>query len=125
MKLGLRSFGAIIVLGCSLSVIAAVLPIAAEGCTPAQTSFIGRVEQTVLADIVAGKDDVQIEQDVATVMGYGPDSGVLPSVVVAIVVDATQLLIDEGFIPASILAQTKTLHSREVDKLTVLTGGHS
>ena len=124
MKLGLRSFGAVIVLGCSLSLTAAVLPVAVQGCTPAQSAFLGKIEQAVLAGLQAGESDVQIEEDVAAVMGYGPDSGVLPTVVVAIVVDATQLLIDEGFIPASLLAQTKALHANELQKLTTM-GGHS
>lgn len=117
----LRTFGAALVIGSTMTIGAAIAPAVVTGCTPAQSAVLGKIEQTVLDDVLAGKLDTEIEIDVANILGLTSDGGpTVSSIVVAVVVDVTQFLIDAGFIPSRVLAQTKALHDREASHLSTL-----
>jgi hypothetical protein len=72
--------------------------VASNGCAPAQIAEEQRIEQTVLADIVAGKSRQQIEADVATIIAGQPGADIA-----AIVDAALVLLVDVGVIPPNVL----------------------
>lgn len=72
--------------------------VATNGCTPAQIAEDQRIEQTILADLVAGKTRQQIEADVATIIAGQPGADVA-----AIVDAALVFLVDVGVIPPNVL----------------------
>lgn len=80
-------------------VVAADVP---ASCTPAQQAEYTQIEQTVLADLQAGKTLAQIEQDVGQLVAGQPGADVAE-----ILNDALTLLIDLGVIPANILPTAK------------------
>jgi uncharacterized protein YcfL len=83
----------------------------ASGCTPAQQAEATQIENTVLADLAAGKTLEQIEADVSKLV-----AGQAGADVVVIVNDALTLLEDLGVIPQGALPQAKvmstTLHTQ-------------
>jgi hypothetical protein len=101
----------------------AVLGASQQACSPAQMAEADKVEQTVLADIVAGKTLPQIESDVATLVAGQPGADV-----VVLVDDALTFLVDLGVVPASVLPYAKSLIAAEhpkamAHKAPVLDGG--
>jgi hypothetical protein len=80
--------------------------LAVGGChlTPAQQAEETQIENTILADLAAGKTLQQIEADVGKIVAGQPGVDV-----VVIVNDALQLLIDLGVIPTNELPQAKSM----------------
>jgi hypothetical protein len=72
--------------------------------TPAQQAVEAKVEQTVLADIVAGKTLQQIEADVAQLVAGQPGADA-----VIITNDILAFLVDIGVIPPNVLPQAKAM----------------
>jgi hypothetical protein len=73
-------------------------------CTPAQQAVETKVEQTILADLAAGKNLAQIETDVATLLAGQPGADA-----VIVVNDVLAMLIDLGVIPHGLLPQAKAM----------------
>lgn len=117
-----KRFLVALAIGIAFSLSWTVIPIVTEGCSLASAPIFGKLEQIILADILANKTDTEIEFDVATVLGL-TDAGTIESEVVAVIMDVTQMLIDAHLVPGHILGETQALHSRESFHLLTLTGG--
>jgi hypothetical protein len=75
--------------------------ITTTSCTPAQQALEAKIEQTVLADLAAGKTRQQIEVDIGTLV-----AGQTGADIALIVDDAIIVLIDIGVIPPNLLPKT-------------------
>ena len=75
-----------------------------EACTPAEQALQQRIEQTILADLAAGKTRTQIIVDVGQLLAGQPGADVA-----LIVADAITFLIDTGVIPPNVLPAAKTM----------------
>jgi hypothetical protein len=76
------------------------------GCTPAQQAQITKIEQIVLADILAGKTRAQIEADVGQAL-----AGQAGADIAAIVDEVLMLLVDLGAIPAADLPRVMAMRA--------------
>lgn len=78
-----------------------------EACTPAQQALETQIEQTVLADLVAGKTKAQILEDVGRLLAGQPGADIG-----LIVADVIAFLIDGGFVPPNVLPIAKEMHAQ-------------
>lgn len=86
-----------------------------SGCTPAEQALATNIENTVLADLGAGKSLPQIEADVASlIICPGAPNGSCKSAqaIVAIVNDTLDLLIGLGVIPPGVLPVAQSYHAQ-------------
>jgi hypothetical protein len=104
----------------ALALFAVALSLSSMDCTPAAWAKADTVLSDVLSGIEHGETLEQIELAVAADAGFG---GVVNTIVVTLVVDALDVLVSMGIIPANLIPTATALEVQEADKLVKM-GGH-
>jgi hypothetical protein len=101
-----------------MKVAAALLMLLLTNCSTLQAFFptLDKIEQIVATDLAAGKTDVQIEADVATLL-CPSQAATLCTDAVVVLNDVLAFLIDSGTLGGQQLANAKSLQGVERAKL--------
>ena len=92
----------------------AVVAVHLAGCQQVEAAFpaLEKIEQTVAADLAAGKTDEQMASDVCADLGGSASTDAACADAVTLVQDAVTLLVDSGALSGSALANAKSYRAR-------------